>query len=518
MASVTKTYTNTSEQPNVTYKTTVKLTRVSATKIKISVSCDTRLGGPEDWLGTGHKLVGHIWFDGKDHTWTIKKSTSSWSGSAWHENSGNSWTIDAGPEVTSDSFQLKFVNTYDTAGDIGWQKSFSVDVDSGVSYATDDHSGVEITGEADSQANATVELSSIPSSVGYTRVICWYNGDEYVGYTPVTGTSHSTTFTGLMPNTTYKLTAKIMVGSIDGSVIATKTVSITTPQETGSLSLVPQSTYITAEISEMFNEPNYDRSIEVYVKRPDASAYTLATTVTSQSETASANIKNLISGAEYDVQVLIKNGSTTLKTLTGRTETLEDTSLIPTGILENVHQQLGTRNCYVYWDVDKLVAGTIYEIQAKPEGKAWETIATLDEVQEATMVTLEYGNVDVAFRVKTTNPSVAEDLANYSNIFYFYVRDDFLWDIEKVAGVSTITANEWNRLREYAIARNNALGNTVNIPVVRQGEAVTAQTYNTMKNAISLVTLIDVADKRRGDAITAADIDALRVAINTVAT
>ena len=517
MASVTKTYTNTSEQPNVTYKTTVTLSRVSATKIKVAVSCDTKLGSPGSWLGTGHKLVGHIWFDGKDHTWTIKKSTSSWSGDDWHEDSGGSWEIAAGPNVTYDAFKLKFVNTYDTAGDIGWQDDFVVSVASGVSYATDDHDDVKITGEADSQANATVELSSIPKSVGYTRVICWYNGDEYIGYTTVSATSHSKTFTGLMPNTTYKLTAKIRIGSTSGSIIATKTVSITTPQETGSLSLVPQSTYITAEISDMFNEPNYDRSIEVYVKRPDASAYTLATTVTSQSETASANIKNLISGAEYDVQVLIKNGSTTLKTLTGRTETLEDTSLIPTGILEEVRQQLGTRNCYVYWDVDKLVAGTIYEIQAKPEGEAWVTIATLDEVQEATMVTLEYGNVDVAFRIKTTNPSVAEDLANYSNIYYFYVRDDFLWDIEKVPGESRITANEWNRLREYAVARNNALGNTVNIPVVRQGDGVTAAVYNTMKNAISLVTPIAIADKRRGDAITAADIDALRVAINTVA-
>ena len=56
----------------------------------------------------------------------------------------------------------------------------------------------------------------------------------------------------------------------------------------------------------------------------------------------------------------------------------------------------------------------------------------------------------------------------------------------------------------------------VDIPTVSQGDDITAAVYNTMKNAISLVNPIDIADKRRGDAITADDIDALRIAINTV--
>lgn len=517
MASVTKTYTS-SGSPDVTYRVTVTLTRVSATSIKVSVSCDTKLGSSQSLLGTGHNLVGHIWFDGKDHTWTIKKSTSAWSGSSWHENSGTSWTIAAGPTVTSDSFQLKFVNTYGSAGDKGWQDAFSVGVDSGVSYATSNHSDVKISGTANSQAKATVTLSSIPSSVGYTRVICWYKGDTYIGYTTVSATSHSGTFIGLLPNTTYKLTAKIRVGSTEGSAIATKSVSVTTPQETGTLKLTPKATYITADVSEMFNSPNYTRSIEFYVKKDESSSYTLFKTVESQGTSASANITGLISNSRYDVKVLIKNGSTTLKTLTASTETLEDTSLIPTAFIEGISQQLGTRLCTLSWAVDKSVAGTTYVIEAQAEGKTkWETLKTITSPEPLTVVEAKEGNVNTAFRISSSNGTVAEGLTNYSDEFPFYVRDDFLWDWPKEAGEPfIITANEWNRLREYAVARCADLGEYPEIPLVSDGDLVTAEIYNIMKNSISIVTPVDVADKRRGDAITADDIDALRIAINTV--
>lgn len=520
MASVTKTYSNTSEQPTVIYRTEVTISRVSATKVKVAVSCDTRLGSSGSWLGTGHKLVGHIWFDGKDHTWTIKGSASSWTGDAWHENSGNSWTISAGPEVTSVDIKLKFVNTYGTAGDIDWQKSFSVGVNSGVEYATSDHSSIEIIGEANSQANAKVELLSIPLSVGYTRVICWYRGDEYIGYTAVSETSHSNTFEGFLPNTTYKLTAEIRIGSIDGDVIFKKSVSITTPQETGKLALTPKSTYITAHISEMFDTPNYERVLEFYIKKDEDSEYALVASVAAQGTTGQANLTGLISNSRYDVKVLIKNGGTTLRTFTDSVETIADLSLIPTADIESISQQLGTRLCTITWITDKAVAGTTYVIEAKADGE-WYEFASMSDVISPVTVELDsdgMGNADVTFRIRSVNESVAEGLVNYSEEFVFYVRDDFLWDSDKIAGKTLIiTANEWNRLREYAIARNSDRGNTVDIPIVRKNDAITAAVYNNMKNAISLVTPLTIADKRRGDAITAADIDALRVAINTVA-
>ena len=57
----------------------------------------------------------------------------------------------------------------------------------------------------------------------------------------------------------------------------------------------------------------------------------------------------------------------------------------------------------------------------------------------------------------------------------------------------------------------------MNIPVVTSGDRITAETYNVMKSAISLVNNVGVSDKASGDVIRASDIDALRVAINKTA-
>ena len=107
---------------------------------------------------------------------------------------------------------------------------------------------------------------------------------------------------------------------------------------------------------------------------------------------------------------------------------------------------------------------------------------------------------------------------NYSAELPFYVRDAFVWDTDKVSGKPLkISANEWNRLREYAISRNRDIGNSVAIPAVSAGDSITAAAYNTMKSAIDLVNDVGVSDKASGDAIRAADIDALRIAINKTA-
>ena len=57
----------------------------------------------------------------------------------------------------------------------------------------------------------------------------------------------------------------------------------------------------------------------------------------------------------------------------------------------------------------------------------------------------------------------------------------------------------------------------MNIPVVTSGDRITAETYNVMKSAISLVNNVGVSDKVSGDAIRASDIDALRVLFNKTA-
>ena len=127
------------------------------------------------------------------------------------------------------------------------------------------------------------------------------------------------------------------------------------------------------------------------------------------------------------------------------------------------------------------------------------------------------GNETMEFRIVATNFELVDEIPNVSERFTLYVRDDFVWDTDKVKGAPfVITAAEWNRLREYAVAKNADKGITVSIPTARAGEAITAQAYNAMKNAVNNICDTGIADKRRGDVIKASDIDALRIAVNTV--
>ncbi|MDO4745434.1 MAG: hypothetical protein Q4B18_02640 [Bacillota bacterium] len=517
MATILSSKKSTYGSPYAYYTVSVTASNRTPTSVKLTVKATGKLQYSSSFLGTGngYGLTAGIYVGGSWHTWTLKKESTSWSGTSSHSAS-TSFTVSVSPGTSSLSAKFRCYRT-SGAGNAAQLNSTSCSSIS-IANVTSTYSSVALTAGTSTQKQVAVTLSGVPKSVGFATTIKWYQGSTHVGSTSVassaTATSYAYTFTGLLPNTNYTLKAITYYSS---TALSTKTVAVQTPQEEGTLTLTPKATYITAGVSGMFNGPNYTRSIEYYIKRSEASTYTLVSTVSSQTATASANLTGLISNADYDVQVLIKNGTTTLKTLTASVSTTEDTSLIPTANIESITQQLGTRLCTITWITDKSVAGTTYVIEAKADGEdAWTTLSTLDEVSSPVVVTAHDGNVDTAFRISSANESVAEGFVNYSDEYAFYVRDDFLWDSEKTAGEPfVLTANEWNRLREYAVARNEDLGNVVDIPMVNTGDLITATTYNVMKNAISNVTPITIADKRRGDAITAADVDALRIAINT---
>ena len=367
------------------------------------------------------------------------------------------------------------------------------------------------------QAQATVKLSDLPSKTGYSRSITWYNGNTSKGVTQIAGTtpttSFSKTFTGLLPNTTYTFKAVVKAGS---TTLATKTVTVTTPAETGSLSLSPNTTYIKASVASMFDDPNYTRTVKFYVRESGASKYTLHSSKKIQGTSGSVNITGLISNKKYDVKVEICNGSTVLKSLSGSATTVKDTSLIPVGIITNIVQKLGTRELTISWTADKAVVGTKYIIECKKKSESsWSTLKTLNDISSPTVVTSPAGNEDMQFRIKSSNSSVA-GTAMYSEVYDFYVRDDFVWDYPKEIGDPIIiTANEWNRLNEYVMAKRRQVGKALVIPTVSKGEPVTADIFNATRNAIEELTSTGVSEKVSGEGISIEDIDKLRIAINT---
>lgn len=500
---------------------TVSARTPSSVNVTAKVTANLQYSSSLLGTGNGFGLVAGIYVGGAWHTWTLKGESTSWSGTAKHSKS-TSFTVSGLTAATASLTGVKFRCLRTSGAGKGSQLNETSCSNIAVTQISSKYTNAVMTADTDTmtQKQVGVTLSGLPSAVGFATSIDWLIGETVIGSTAVaataTATAYAYTFTGLLPNVTYALKANIKYGA---TVLVTTSIAVTTPQETGELVLSPKATYVGVAVSGMFDTPNYTRSIELYYKKDEESDYKLFSTETTQGVDMSKNITSLISNSVYDIKVLVKNGTTTLLTLIGQVETAEDTSLLPTAIIEQITQRLGTRLCTLSWVTDKAVAGTNYVVEVmSEEHPEWEELASLSEVISPLTVESIYGNESVIFRIKATNESVAEGLATYSEIVEFYVRDDFLWDLEKIAGQPMIiTANEWNRLRDYTVSRNADNGIIVEIPVVSKGDNITAHAYNMMKAAISNISEIDVPDRKRGDKIIAADIDALRVAINTVA-
>lgn len=508
-----------SGNPYVYYTVTAEDYGRKEDSVKVKITIKSHLQYSESWLGTGAGLKGQVYIGGLWRSITIKKTSSSWSGTGSHSAS-DTFTVDGltamQTSLTGIKFRVVRTDSVGSSGKLSSRTCNSLSIPKGNAA----YSSAKLTATASTQAAAKATLSGLTSAVGYTRVVCWYRGSALVGTTTISGSSKTTSisrnFTGLYPNTTYTLKAVIREKSSSGTVISTKTVSVTTAQETGELSVTAGATYITLSLSGMYDSPNYERILDVWYKKnsePD-SEYKLFTRRGNSSASETMTITGLISNELYDIKATIKNGDTTLRLLTAAIRTSEDSNLVPRAFITDITQQLGSRVCVIRWITDKDVAGTVYTIQANT-GSEWKTVATVTNILSPIAVTSPEGNTDVTFRISSKNNNVASGTENLSNEVSLYVRDDFVWDSDKVAGAAVvITANEWNRLRDYALAKAAAVGLSLNVPKVAAEDRITARAYNSMKAAISAVNPVGIADKSEGDVIYAADIDALRIAVN----
>ncbi len=518
MATILSKKKSSSGGPYVFYTVSTSVYGRTPTAVKLKFEVTAWLQYSSSLLGKGMPISVSLYVGGAWRKMTLKSSGEVWTGTTKHSVTSKEITISGLSPGTTTMTGIKFKaeQTGGSAGDLNSTSCSNIKIPS----VTAEYSSVNLTGSALNQATATAKISGLPTAVGYAQTIKWMLGSSVVKTVSIAAsskaTSYSHTFTGLKPSSKYNLTVQVYGGS---TLLSTKTVAVTTPAETGTLVLTPKSTYITAQVGGMFSGPSYVRTIVFSYKRSTETTYkTFETIATGSGQSASVamNITGLVSNVKYDIEVQIKNGATVLKTLKATATTLKDTSLVPVPEIAGVEQRLGTRECTVGWFVNKNIAKTTYTVQVKTAAaSSWANIKTLSSVSSPVTVTAPAGNADVSFRIAAANVSVASSVTNYSEIFTVYVRDDFEWDIEKAEGAKmVITANEWNRLGDYAMTKCAQKGITVDIPKVSAGEKITAETYNVMKNAITKLSVIPVGDKVCGDPIVAEDIDALRIAVN----
>lgn len=506
--------------PYAYYSLSVEEVERTPSEVTLKFTATGHLQYETSYMGTGkgYGLDVAVYINDKWYEWTLKSESSTWNGRTKYSRS-KTITVSASASKSSLSpyFRVRRSVTSNHAASLDKTQCESF----GITKVSDKYENVKLKGTVDSQAMVIAELTGLPKAVGYKRTVKWYlNGERittiYIAKDSTT-TSLSRQFKGLVPSTVY--TVKAVIGCDDDTILLTKSISLKTAAETGELMLKPCATYLSIDIQNMYHAPNYERKIKVYFKEESSSDYSLHETISCQKNKTTSKITGLKSNQRYDVKVQIYNGSKKLLELSGNVSTPADSSMIPTGIIKDIRQRFGKTPCEVVidWTADKLVAGTAYEIEAKAaDSTQWKSIGKYDNVTSPVTLSIESSNKEVLFRIISTNETLVIDEKNISEEFSFYVRGEFHWTFPKVQGdFFVIKAEEWNRLAEYAEARNEDKGIALSIPIVNPGDDFTAEIYNDMKKCIGNVVPINVADKKRGDAITADDIDALRIAINT---
>lgn len=374
-----------------------------------------------------------------------------------------------------------------------------------------------ITARATSTLNTgTITLYGLPTNKSCT--VDWYlNGiikDSSIYNGSAGSTSH--TFTGLVPSTKYTLKGVV---SANKETLGAASADTTTGQETGSLTLTSTSRSITANLTGMSAEPKYTRTVlfEIYDESTGDSNSALVTGAND------AELQCLFQGlqinTDYTVTATIKNGDINLKTLSKQARTGNDYKLLPTANIVSIRQIKGDTGLVLTWNIDKTAAQTEYSIEIKRGSGQYQVVKTLNRYTNPVEIpiTLTEGSAgeDVSVRVRTKNTFLAGDETKVSEPVTFHIIGDYAFTTEKVAGNPiVISAEEWNRLIDYAKNKGKNYGLSFDLPYVTAGDKITAKAYNRLKNAINSMVGINVQDKKAGDTISAADINELRTAIN----
>lgn len=371
---------------------------------------------------------------------------------------------------------------------------------------------ITLTTTGTTKDSVTVKASGIPTRTALT--INWYlDGvivatDTKSSYNTSSEATH--TFTGLTPSTTYTLRA---VTSLSQSASA----SATTSQETGTLSLQSTSRAVIATLSGMGSSPSYPRSVTFRIASDDT-GYTATYTYNNVTATSlNHSFEGLSINTNFTVAVTIKNGATTLLSLSGTKRTTDDYDAIPTATITGIKQVPQSTDLDVTWITDKNASGTIYRVKLYKDGE-WTTALTLTKKTSPARVEVELpsgtASENVKVKIEASNAYLSPTTTSSDEV-EAEVVGAFSWTSNKVTGEPlAISAEEWNRLATYVEKKSVFYGLSIEVTRVTAGAPISAAIFNEMKNAISQMIGINMADKKPGNPIKAADINALRTAIN----
>lgn len=201
--------------PYVIYTFSLSYSR-SGNTVTITPSCTAHLKSSSSTLGTGKGLVCGVYVGGW-HTWTVKSTSASWSGTGSHSATGSTFSVSVANTTTSLATQVRATRS-DSTGNSGILSarsgssiSFSANASYTVSYDANGGSGAPGS-QTKWYANSLSLSSATPTKEGY----------DFVGWSTVQGAttanySAGSTYTGNAALKLYAVWSKTITLKYDAN-------------------------------------------------------------------------------------------------------------------------------------------------------------------------------------------------------------------------------------------------------------------------------------------------------------
>ena len=405
----------------------------------------------------------------------------------WHRAKGKAWqhvgnrTIPGSTVSCSTAFNGLIANTdYEISVEefVDGYKITSFDANVTLPQAK----GVLITDTTESELLAVEEVDP---NIPYTRKLEWYirpagaGNFQYMGEDelPIGVKAKARKFEKLTTGCRYDVKTLIKYeNSILKEIIASDSL-----KPSSAVIKVESDTYssIQVNVSHMVNT-GWERTIKAKYKAAFESEYR-EESVTTGSESALINLKNLKAFTDYEVVVEIYRDSQIIKSWTEKVKTRE-MGFVAIPVIKSVESVIRTKDAVINWFVNDDRDEMSYDVEYKIGEREWTRLITTKYKPKLT-IALPSGNTKYLIRIK--GYATDSTKISYSLEVPVYTYHRFEYDsVVNAQNEIALTSTEVNRLIRFI---NKKVGSS--LMFIEEGESITLEKHNELRSVLALSTI-----------------------------
>ena len=221
----------------------------------------------------------------------------------------------------------------------------------------------------------------------------------------------------------------------------------------------------------------WERTIKARYKATFETAYR-EEVITTASESAVINLKNLKAFTDYEIIVEIYRGSQIIKTQHEAVKTRE-MGFVAIPVIKSIKSVIRTKDIVIDWYVNDDREEMSYDVEYKTEYGEWTKLVTT-KYKPMLTATLPSGNTEYLIRIK--GYATDSTKISYSLIVavYTYYRFEYDSEVGSKKGIA-LTNSEVNRLIRFINKKMDS-----HVKFVAEGELITLAKYNELRKALAM--------------------------------